>query len=65
VFCGKTPPAPFVPGLNVVMLTMRTNSIVQQTGFDLNFTTVQSKQLNIAMLSKSYSVFGEKIVAIN
>ncbi|CAB4033059.1 Hypothetical predicted protein, partial [Paramuricea clavata] len=39
-FCGTTTPAPFVPGLNVVTLKMVTDDSVQQSGFDLKFTTV-------------------------
>ncbi|CAB4043224.1 Hypothetical predicted protein, partial [Paramuricea clavata] len=43
-FCGTTTPAPFVPGLNVVTLKMVTDRSIEQIGFDLSFTTVQSKQ---------------------
>ncbi|CAB4022260.1 Hypothetical predicted protein, partial [Paramuricea clavata] len=40
-FCGTTSPAPFARGLNVVTLKMVTDGIVERSGFDLNFTTVQ------------------------
>ena len=43
-FCATTTPAPFVPGLNVVTLRMATDSSVEQSGFDLKFTTIRSKQ---------------------
>ncbi len=43
-FCGTTTPQSFVPGLNVVTLRMVSDGSVEQTGFDLNFKTVQSKR---------------------
>ena len=43
MFCGTTTPASFTPDLNVVMLKMTSGGYVEQTGFDLSFTTVQSK----------------------
>ena len=44
LFCGTTTPASFVVSQNVVTLRMFSNGILQQTGFELNFTTVQSKR---------------------
>ena len=43
-FCATITPAPFVPGLNVVTLRMVTDTSVEQSGFDLKFTTIRSKQ---------------------
>ena len=43
-FCATTTPAPFVTGLNVVKLKMKSDGSVESTGFDLRFTTVQSKK---------------------
>ena len=42
-FCGTVTPQPFTPGLNVATLKMTSDGSVEQTGFDLSFTTVQSK----------------------
>ncbi|CAB4011919.1 Hypothetical predicted protein, partial [Paramuricea clavata] len=44
-FCGTITPAPFLPGLNVVTLEMVTDGNVEQSGFDLSFTTVQTTGL--------------------
>ncbi|CAB4018747.1 Hypothetical predicted protein, partial [Paramuricea clavata] len=44
-FCATITPAPFVPGLNVVTLRMVTDGSVQQSGFDLNFTTTRTTGL--------------------
>ncbi|CAB4034775.1 Hypothetical predicted protein, partial [Paramuricea clavata] len=44
-FCGTTTPAPFVPGLNVVTLEMVTDGSIEQSGFDLSFTTIQTTGL--------------------
>ena len=43
-FCATITPAPFVPGLNVVTLRMVTDKGIEQSGFDLKFTTIRSKQ---------------------
>ncbi|CAB4012435.1 Hypothetical predicted protein, partial [Paramuricea clavata] len=44
-FCGTTTPAPFVPSLNVVTLEMVTDGSIEESGFDLSFTTVQTTGL--------------------
>ena len=41
-FCGRTLPAPYTPKSNVVKLVMNSDGSVQQTGFDLTYTTVTS-----------------------
>ena len=40
--CGTTLPAPYTSKTNVVNLVMTSDGYVQQTGFDLTFTTVTS-----------------------
>ena len=44
VFCGRTIPAPFMPGLNVVKLKMKSDYSVAGTGFQLVFTTIECEQ---------------------
>ena len=41
-FCGRTLPAPYTSKSNVVKLVMTSDHNIQQTGFDLTFTTVTS-----------------------
>jgi hypothetical protein len=50
VFSGRTIPAPFMPGLNVVKLRMKSDDSVEQTGFQLIFTTSECEQYSNSII---------------